>query len=223
MRQVLLILFLLPLFSVAQDPAQSGTILDFNASQKLGEKWSLKAKVQSRISLIQSENFEVSQGKAEMRRLDLQSMLQRRLSPKRVVAAGLMHRSSTLSNMWRFMQQVAWVNESFQFKYAQRLRLDQSLRGNKDWEYRLRYRLGAQFPLSGLRLDAEESYLITGVEALAKTRNQKEQIEARATAAYGFLFNQGNKGEIGLDYRLDGLNSPIPDHQLWVSLAFFLK
>jgi len=41
MRQVLLILFLLPLFSVAQDPAQSGTILDFNASQKLGEKLSL--------------------------------------------------------------------------------------------------------------------------------------------------------------------------------------
>jgi hypothetical protein len=223
MRQVLLILLCIPLLSIAQEPAQYGSILDFNASQKLGKKWSLKAKVQSRISLIQSENFEVTQGKAEMRRLDLQSMLQRRLSPQFVVAGGLMYRNSTLRNMWRFMQQIAWVKEGFQFKYAQRLRLDQSLRGEKDWEYRLRYRLGLQFPLSGLRLDAEESYLITGVEALAKTRNQNEQLEARATAAYGFLFNQGNKGEVGFDYRLDGLNSATPDHQLWLCLAFFLK
>ncbi|MEQ8909789.1 MAG: DUF2490 domain-containing protein [Vicingaceae bacterium] len=223
MRQLLLILLLVPLISMAQDPTQLGTILDFNASQKLGQKWSLKAKVQSRISLIQSKNFEVSQGEAEKRRLDMQAMGQRRFSGNKVVAGGLMHRRSTKTNLWRFMQQVAWVNESFRFKFAQRIRLDQSLRKENDWEYRLRYRFGAQLPLNGLRLDAGERYLISELELLAKHRNQKEQLEVRATAAYGFQFKHGSKGELGLDYRLDGLNSQLPDHQVWLSLAFFLK
>jgi hypothetical protein len=84
--------------------------------------------------------------------------------------------------------------------------------------------VGFQLPLEGFRLDKGEKYLMTEAETLVKYRQQEEGLECRLTLAYGSLFDNGSKGEVGIDYRLDGLiNSEVLEHQYWLTLAYFLK
>ena len=121
--------------------------------------------------------------------------VQRKLSPLYSIAAGGMYRISESGNKQRLFQQIAHVQQTLsRFKIAHRLRLDETF-SNLAPEYRIRYRLGAELPSRGFRVDPGETYVAFLSEFLMKYKGDSQIPELRITTQLGYLFKGGNKGE----------------------------
>lgn len=217
------IFFLLVTIGWAQNAFEGGFLFDLNKDLKINEKHSLKGKLQSRTQQVENDLHIDKNGSVQENRMDLQLAFQRKLKANSSIAFGGLYRVSNQQDLVRFIQQLGWVKEAYRFKWAQRVRLDESIRNKNDIEYRLRYRLGFQLPLEGFRLDNGEKYLATTLELLGKYRNENGHLEGRAGVAYGYAFKSKNKGEFGLDYRLNSINEKIKEHQVWLSVAYFFQ
>jgi hypothetical protein len=137
MKFLSLLILILPLSVFAQDYSEAGVLIDLNAAIKIDRDWSLKSKLQARQSLIQNEAFENEVFNPEYGRVDLQTVLQRKLSANKVLGMGALYRNSNRGELVRFIQQFGWVNEAYRLKWAQRIRLDETLRDADDLEWRI--------------------------------------------------------------------------------------
>jgi hypothetical protein len=89
-------------------------------------------------------------------------------------------------------------------RLGHRIVTDQSFPDQSEAIFRLRYRLTLELPLRGIRLDPKEPYLKISQEQLHIFENGAGyELELRLLLSFGFLFNDRNKVEFGLDYRLD--------------------
>lgn len=156
-------------------------------------------------------------------RTDLMAFYGVRLANADSVALGVMRRFEDGANANRFIQQYASVGRLRGTRVAHRVRTDQTFRDGDDVELRLRYRIAAEFPLSGSKLEPGENYLVLSAEPILSVQSGETELENRAVVTLGRLLNPDQKVEISLDYRTDKYIQEGFRTRLWLKVGFFLS
>jgi len=182
-------------------------VVNLNHSLQINNRYQLKSGFERRLPVDLSNKAFFSG--TVVTRNHLTIGIQRKLSPLYSIAAGGIYRISEGGNKQRLFQQIAHVQQTLsRFKIAHRLRLDKTF-SNLAPEYRIRYRLGAELPSRGFRVDPGETYFALLSEFLMKYKGDTQIPELRITTQLGYLFKGGNKGEFLFDVRIQnpGANS----------------
>lgn len=154
-------------------------------------------------------------------RTDLMAFYGAKLDHSKSIAFGVFHRIQDGANANRIIQQFASVGRVRNTRIAHRFRTDQTFTSGEDTEFRLRYRIAAEFPLSGTTLEPKENYLIASNEPIFSLQGGEFEIENRLVFTLGRLLTAAQKFEISADYRIDGFVQEEFRTRLWLKVGYF--
>jgi len=107
----------------------------------------------------------------------------------------------------RLTQQLSIRHLNSAVRLVSRARIEQRFRNNSEFIQRYRYRLSADFPLSGASLDVKEFYIVVSSEAfLSVEKNEKNLVENRLAASLGYQLSPIIKIQLSTIQRLERLN-----------------
>ncbi|MDO8951823.1 MAG: DUF2490 domain-containing protein, partial [Draconibacterium sp.] len=229
-----ILLFPLMIFIAINGSAQSfyrvGSMPSVNINNGLPDNWALHFKTESRL-LFQSGQF----GKEPIRDFDyvlsdISMIVSKKTGLNTNLGGGYLVRILENQVIHRTIQQISIVRKYNSFRLAHRFSADQSfnLSPNGEFEfkyveYRLRYRIAAEFPLNGQSVDAREFYLKINNEYLYGWQNSEDDIEIRIVPLLGYNFEDNSKLEMGLDYRLDSFLNDHTQNSFWLSINWFFR
>ena len=225
MRLFRLIAFFLITQSVfaQQNTLLGGAAFDVNSSSVLNSSLSLKYGIGGRYISLLDKEFKEQPINIEDYRIDVQSAIERKFAANSKISAGAMFRLSERRNALRLFQQIGFSNRiSFKLNGFHRFRFDETFRENST-EVRLRYRYGLEVPLAGLRIDKNEKYLVIEMEYLGEIENGEREFEWRFNPTIGHLFKNGDKAEIGIDFRYEAPFSNSEEKLFLLNLGYFFS
>ena len=197
----------LPLLLGAQDRQLYGTIPMVLLKKNGGERMNYSLAFSSEINAVERK-FSDRLFTAKVDNLNLESAISYDLNPNVNLAAAFLFRlrdpfTGTTTEL-RPWQQLSLIHRLGKYRLRNRFRIEERWSGSElDFNLRLRYRLSADFPLEGERLDAREFYLNVSSEALL-TPTQKRAFffwESRTYLGLGYQLDERRRIEPALDFR----------------------
>lgn len=122
----------------------------------------------------------------------------------------------------RYILQLAHVKKHASWRIGNRFRFDQTLLNTVAPRYRVRYRIALEKPLSGMKLDPGEYYLLLSSEPILQLQSAIFNAEHRLGVSIGKTLNNNSKLEIGLDYRNRNMLTRF-SHRALLRVGWFLK
>lgn len=222
-RVIIVITFLF--FSKVQSQIidRFGILPNINIDYGISEKWSINSKIESRQIFKESFlNIRKNEGYKYLF-TDVSLIMSKKINYGSSVGLGNLFRINKNVFIYRLIQQLRLDKHYSSFNLSHRFRTDQTIETNGPIEFRLRYRLSIEFPLSGKNLSFRDFYLKINNEILMKIKNNFD-LETRLVPLIGYAFDKKESVELGLDYRLDSFieNQPI-DHTLFLTLNYYCK
>ena len=221
-RCLLWLMLILPIFGMAQGEYQSGLLPSINLNKKLEKGWRLNFRVESRQELRAGEFREEPPFKYDYVLTDYSLISSKKLGLNANLAAGYLLRFRDGEQVHRSIQQYVITRRLAGFRLAHRIATDQTFFRDSGPELRLRYRLTSEFALSGQAVDRKEAYVKINQEVLNSLQEGEYDLELRLVPLLGFQFNDRNKLEAGVDYRINSYLESAPSHRFWLSLNWFL-
>lgn len=127
----------------------------------------------------------------------------------------------TVEDEIRITQQYSRSRKYNALKVAHRFRFEQRFR--ELTVYRGRYQFSVEFPLDGERIDQNEYFLVMSTEALLSlAKEEKPELGHRFDISLGKDIGNGNKVDLGLQYRLEDYNLK-PFHSLFLIGGFTIS
>src|SRR5690606_27540432 len=123
---------------------------------------------------------------------------------------------------YRTIQQFIFQTRLESIRFAHRIAADQTFSPDENPEFRLRYRLGAEIPLSGLKVDIKDFYFKFNTEILNSIQNDEYGLEFRIIPNIGYVINDQQKIELGLDNRFDDFINNEPELTSWISINWYI-
>lgn len=212
----------------SQDVIQKSLMPSLNLNKSINERISLNFKAESRVRMSRLVTEKPRPLYYDLS--DFSLMFDGKVGLGNVVSMGYLYRSRTDEHAHRLIQQFTIVRLYSKFRLAHRFASDQTLRinelesgENEDVAIRFRYRITAEIPLNGTRLDKDEFYLKLNNEYLNANIEDDLDLEVRFVPLLGYFFQDNNKIEAGLDYRADGILYYQTRHRMWLTFAWFIK
>ncbi|GJM63367.1 hypothetical protein PEDI_39190 [Persicobacter diffluens] len=194
-----------------------GFLPSVNINKKLPKDWAINFKTESRQAFIEEEV------KYEYLQTDISLAASKKISLNSTIAAGYLLRIEGGVLKHRSIQQLNIIDRNVRYKLAHRFSTDQTFDPEEANEYRLRYRISAEIPMSGESLDVNEFFVKLGNEYLNAFSEANYDLEIRALGFLGYVVSPRNKVELGVDYRIDSFISNAAQHQFWAGLNFYLS
>lgn len=223
MRVVFIIAILTTLASalVAQSSYRQGLLPSVNLNKKLPNNWKVNFKLESRQIFRQRDFGDTAQSGFTHDRTDISILTSRKVGLNNTAAAGYLIRFRDEGTAHRLIQRFT-VNQRFiGFRLAHRLGADQTW-ADQTSIWRLRYRVSGELPLNGQTVDAREPYLKFNNEYLNVFDAGKYDLEIRVVPGIGYAFTDGNKLEVGLDYRVDSFLEGPTETDYWFNMSWYL-
>jgi hypothetical protein len=221
---LLFFLFLLTsTFTYGQVSYRLGAMPAINLNKGLKRDWDLNLKWESRQSILSGQPGESAQSRLAYQLSDLSLLGAKKVGLSEKVAFGMLFRIREEEVLFRSIQQFILVRSYGSFRLAHRLAADQTFGKNTPTEYRLRYRIATELPLSGATVNIRELYFKANHEYLLSLQKNTFDLEARLVPHLGYVLTDRNKLELGLDYRLDGFLQQATRHTAWIRLNWYLK
>ena len=209
--------------SQGQHSFRLGLLPAVNINKKVAEDWSLNLKAESRGILNEGVFSEPSGGRFEYSLTDLSVLVSKKAGLNNSLAGGYLVRFRGAKVHHRFIQQFTIVQKFTAFRLAHRFSADQTLTGEEPLEMRIRYRISTDFPFNGQEVDAREFYMKLNNEYLGAFQGEDFDVEIRIVPVLGFAFNDDNKLEWGLDYRVSSFIDGAPASSFWLAVSWFLR
>ena len=215
---------LLPFSDVwSQGVYSAGVLPQTNLNISLPNNWRLNAKAESR-QLFSEGQFEQNFKTAYRYDLTVIALIaSKKAGVNNSLGAGYMIRFRNNEVVHRFIQQYSIVKKYDQFRLGHRISTDQTIRNNNPVQVRLRYRIGVEKALNGKDVDPEEFYLKLNNEYLFAAESRETDLEIRLMPALGYAFNDNNKFEFGIDYRVNKIKSGNSRNQFWLYMGWFIS
>jgi hypothetical protein len=207
----------------AQDAYLLGSLPSLNLSKGLGGDWSLNLKAESRLRILQGEFGGNAQSDLSFQLADFALTASRKTGLNNALAGGYLIRLRGEQIFHRFIQQFTVVRRFETFRMAHRFSSDQTFNSDNPWELRLRYRITAEIPLNGQSVDPGEFYIKLNNEYLNSWQEGEPDLEIRLVPLAGFVFNDSNKLEFGLDYRLSSFIEGGSRNSFWFNIGWYIK
>ena len=208
---------------LSQGVYSAGVLPQINLNISLPKDWRLNAKLESR-QLFSEGQFEQNFKTAYRYDLtDIALIASKKTGVNNSLGAGYMIRFRNNEVVHRFIQQYSIVKKYDLFRLGHRISTDQTIRNNNPVQFRLRYRIGLEKALSGKDVDSKEFYFKLNNEYIFSSEGSDRDFELRLIPAFGYAFNDYNKFECGIDYRLRGFMSGESVNQLWLYMGWFIS
>ncbi len=199
MRFISVLFLLVPLILPAQGDVDLIWEPSATYTHKVNDFWS----VASQLTAIQSS--------VGLERMEVSVMPLRRLSPRTTIGLGYLNRvgspfesPSVIEN--RFTLQYGYQHPWRIHQVSHRFRVEERIRDG-EFTHRFRYRVSLRAPIQGDRIDAGETYWLTQNEGLASFRSGDFSGENRISVHLGYLRQNLQRVEVGLQYRAESLFS----------------
>lgn len=216
------LLFFLPAFS--QDTYRTGYLPSFNLNQKLQNDWAINYKIEGRAIASIGSFEQPNPYQFDYTLTDISILGSRKIGLNNKLAAGYLLRLREEAPRHRLIQQYTIVKRYAGWRLAHRISSDQTFGSGEATSIRIRYRLSTDLPLNGQSVDEHEFYFKINHEYLTAFENKTTDLEIRLIPNLGYLINEKNKVELGLDYRLNRLLLDRPNqHTLWLALNWFVS
>lgn len=217
-------IFLLPFSSVwSQGVYNVGVLPQINLNISFPNNWRLNAKAESR-QLFSEGQFKQNFKTAYRYDLtDIALIASKKTGVNNSLGAGYMIRFRNNEVFHRFIQQYSIVRKYDLFRLGHRISTEQTIRNNNPVQFRLRYRIGVEKALNGKDVDPEEFYLKLNNEYLFSAESRETDLELRLMPALGYAFNDNNKFELGIDYRVNKIKSGNFRNQFWLYMGWFIS
>lgn len=201
----------------------AGVLPQINLNISLFKDWRLNARVESRQLFSEgrfNQNF-----KTEFRYdlTDIVLIVSKKVNVNGTLGAGYLIRFQGNAGIHRFIQQFSTVNEYDFFRLGHRISTDQTIRKNDPVEFRFRYRISLEKAANGKNVDPKEFYFKLNNEYLFSLQDKETGLEIRLIPALGYAFNDNNKFESGIDYRLNEFISGASVSRFWWCLSWFVN
>ena len=213
--------FMLPYIALsiptkAQD-ISIGYVPEVAMSLKINEKTKINSKIESFHPFFSSSGNELSTLAYEG--TDLQAFLSRKLNPFYSFALGYQYGVRPGEpDSHRTIQQLSFVRKPGSYFLGHRLRTDQTFYSEDPVKFRIRYRFSVEIPLKGQSIDPGEPFLIASDELIFGLQQKETELENRLVIAPGYYFRNGNKIQIGVDYRYNA-----GENDIWLKTSCYLN
>lgn len=207
----------------AQGTYEVGLLPGLNINQKLNKNWRLNYKIESRISGAAGRFSEPFESDPKHVVTDVAALASTKVGLNNTLAAGYLLRLEKNSVSHRTIQQYTLVRSYNAFRLAHRFSTDQTFSNVEASEFRLRYRLSFDIPLNGQEVDDQEFYLKLNNEYLNSIQGGTYDLEIRLVPSLGYAFNDTNKVELGVDYRLSDFLSGPAENTFWLPLTWYIS
>lgn len=207
----------------SQSNFQSGLLPSMNLNKKLENDWSLNFKIESRQILSQGTLNDDNPIAFDYELTDFTFITAKKIALDQRVAAGYLIRLRDQKPSHRFIQQYVLTRNYSSFRMSHRFVSDQTFDENEPMELRLRYRVSTLFPLNGLTADPKEFYIKVNHEYVNSFQDKDYDLEIRLIPFLGYIVNDDNKFEFGLDYRINSFLKNETSSRYWLSLNWFIS
>ena len=204
---------------LCQHEFSGGILPQINLNRSINKNWKINLKTEARL-LLYEESFT-----AEYVLTDLSLIASRKIGFNGSLSGGYLFRYRSGTFFHRSIQQYALVQKYTSFRLSHRFAADQTFSELRAPSYRYRYRITIEVPLSGQSVNPGEFYFKAGNEYLTGFQQGIFSLEGRLTPNVGYLINDNNKLELGIDYRFDDF---LPDFTgsssvSWLTASWYLK
>lgn len=224
MRTLMLFIFLFAsLHSFGQSPTSIfGFFPEAQLSYKTKSGFKLSTKIESQHGVINTSPEMNPEYDYYHNQTDFQGFIGKSINPFVSLTVGYQYRIDPQSNNSnRSIQQISFVQPLTGIKLGHRIRTDQTFASEESPEFRGRYRLSAEIPLSGQSLDPTEFYCILSDEGIISYQNDDAGFENRFVIGMGKLLTKHQKVQIALDYRTDKFSAPSIRHRTWFKFGWY--
>jgi len=224
-RFKLLIALLLLLASeqvYAQMQTRVGLLPTVNYNQKINKDWDINFRFESRHFVFENNTPESSNFKYDYSLSDISALVARKAGLNSKFVVGVLTRFEPDAVTYRTIQQFIFQTKIKSFRLVHRIATDQTFSSNEATEFRLRYRVSAEIPLSGQKLDVKEFYFKFNTEVLNGVQDNVYDLEFRLVPNIGYVINEQQKIELGLDNRLDSFIDNQTRLISWITINWFL-
>lgn len=206
----------------AQIQTRAGFLPSINYNHKINKLYEVNFKLESRHFVYndnasQSSNFEYDYSLS-----DISALVGRKVGLNSKVVIGILTRLEPDAVSYRTIQQFIFQTKTDNFRIAHRIATDQTFSLIESTEFRLRYRLSIEIPLSGLKVDVKEFYFKFNTEALNSIQDNVYDLELRAVPNIGYIINERHKIELGLDNRFVSFIDNQTRFTSWITINWFL-
>lgn len=226
MRYILLLLAgLFSLAAFGQNRVSSGGFFpEAQLTYTPKDKLKLTAKIETQHGMVRNSSETEADFGYFHERTDFQGFVDFTLNPFIAIAGGYQYRwDGSGENSHRSIQQISFVQGRTGYRLGHRLRTDQTFLPSDSPEFRLRYRLVAEIPLNGQRIDPGEFYFIASNEPIFGVQGSEFKIENRLVGSLGHNFSNKQKLEGGIDYRTDDFLDGGLRQRIWLKVGWFVS
>ena len=206
----------------AQSETRVGMLPSINYNHKINKDWDINFRFESRHFVFENNISENSNFKYEYSLSDISALVGRKTGLNSKVVLGFLTRIEPDAVSYRTIQQFIFQTKIESFRVAHRIATDQTFSSNEATEFRLRYRVSAEIPLSGQKLDAREFYFKFNTEVLNSMQDNVYDLEFRIVPNIGYAINKQQKIELGLDNRFDSFINNQTSIVSWITINWFL-
>lgn len=207
----------------AQKGYQFGSLPSLNINKKLKKDWSLNVKLESRQLFQHGETNGIAERYLQYDLTDVSMIVAKKVGLNARIAGGYLIRSERDHFIHRSVQQFALVQTVYGRRIVHRIMSDQTFSKTEKPNIRLRYRIAAEFPLSGEFVDPGEFYLKLNNEYLNSLQARVYDLEIRLIPLLGYDISDDVKIELGLDYRINSFVDNNTRQRYWMTFNVFVE
>ena len=206
----------------AQSQTRVGILPSINYNHKINKDWDVNFKYESRHFVFENNTSESSNFNYEYSLTDISALVARKAGLNSKFVLGVLTRIEPDAVSYRTIQQFIFQTKIESFRVAHRIATDQTFSSNEGTEFRLRYRVSAEIPLSGQKLDVKEFYFKFNTEVLNSIQDNVYDLEFRIVPNIGYVINGQQKIELGLDNRFESFINNQTSLISWITINWFL-
>jgi hypothetical protein len=206
----------------AQVRTKAGFLPSINYNHKISSVWEVNLKFESRHFVFENDAIQRNDFKYRYSLSDISALVGRKVGLNSKVILGILTRVEFGALTYRTIQQLIFQTSIENLRVAHRITTDQTFPPKESTEFRLRYRLSAEIPLSGLKVDVKEFYFKFNTETLNSIQGNKYDIELRIVPNLGYVINDQQKIELGLDNRFVSFIDGQTRFTSWFTINWFL-
>jgi hypothetical protein len=206
----------------SQTQTKAGFLPSINYNHKINKLYEINFKFESRHFVFENNASQSSAFNYEYSLSDVSALIGRKVGLNSKVVLGVLTRIEPDVVSYRTIQQFIFQSKIENFRVAHRIAMDQTFSSTESTEFRLRYRLSAEIPLSGLKVDVKEFYFKFNTEVLNSIQDNEYDLELRVVPNIGYVINEQHKIELGLDNRFVSFIDNQTRFTSWITINWFL-
>lgn len=215
-----ILICLQPIYSQVQ--TRAGFLPSINYNHKINKIYEVNFKLESRHVVFEDNTSQDDHFKYRYSLTDISALMGRKVGLNSKVILGVLTRIETNDAYLRTIQQFIFQAKINDFRVVHRIVADQTFSSTESTEFRLRYRLSSEIPLSGLKADVKEFYFKLNSELLNSLQENEYDIELRVVPSLGYVINERQKIEMGLDNRIVSFIDNQTRFATWITINWFL-